>query len=74
MYEQQEEYLVVVKYDVKLFLDLVHLKFGLQRVDEELCKVKRKCIERGLLKKSPAKLLADYYEKQKAEEYYLISV
>jgi len=56
MYEQQEEYLVVVKYDVKLFLDLVHLKFRLQRVDEELCKVKKKCIERGLLGKGSAKL------------------
>ena len=37
MHELQEEYLVVVKYDVKSFVDLVHLKFRLQRVDEELC-------------------------------------
>lgn len=41
MHELQEEYLVVVKYDVKSFLDLVHLKFRLQRVDEELCKVQK---------------------------------
>ena len=41
MHEQQEEYLVVVKYDVKSFLDLVHLKFRLQRVDEELCKTQK---------------------------------
>ncbi len=41
MHELQEEYLVVVKYDVKSFLDLVHLKFRLQRVDEELCKTQK---------------------------------
>lgn len=41
MHELQEEYLVVVKYDVKSFLDLVHLKFRLERVDEELCKVQK---------------------------------
>lgn len=49
MHEQQEEYLVVVKYDVKSFVDLVHLKFRLQQLDEELCKVQKKCIETGLL-------------------------
>ena len=53
MYEQQEEYLVVVKYDVKLFLDLVHLKFRLQRVDEELCKAQKEMYrERASQKKS----------------------
>lgn len=36
MNELQEEYLMVVKYDVKSFVDLVHLKFRLQRVDAEL--------------------------------------
>lgn len=41
MHERQEEYLVVVKYDVKSFVDLVHLKFRLQRVTEELCKVQK---------------------------------
>lgn len=41
MHELQEEYLVVAKYDVKSFVDLVHLKFRLQRVDEELCKVQK---------------------------------
>lgn len=41
MHELQEEYLVVVKYDVKSFLDLVHLKFRLQGVDEELCKSRK---------------------------------
>ena len=41
MHELQEEYLVVAKYDVKSFADLVHLKFRLQRVDEKLCKVQK---------------------------------
>ena len=41
MHELQEEYLVVVNYDVKSFVDLVHLKFRLQQVDGELCKVKK---------------------------------
>ena len=41
MHELQVEYLVVVKYDVKSFVDLVHLKFRLQRADEELCKVQK---------------------------------
>ena len=41
MHELQEEYLVVVKYDVKSFVELVHLKFCLERVDEKLCKVQK---------------------------------
>lgn len=41
MHELQEEYLVVVNYDVKSFVDLVHLKIRLQRVDEELCKIQK---------------------------------
>ena len=41
MHELQEEYLVVVRYDVKSFVDLVHLKFRLKQVDEELCKVQK---------------------------------
>lgn len=53
MHELQEEYLVVVKYDVKSFVDLVHLKFRLQRVDEELCKVQKEMYrERASQKKS----------------------
>ena len=53
MHELQEEYLVVVKYDVKSFLDLVHLKFRLQRVDEELCKVQKEMYrERASQKRS----------------------
>ena len=41
MHELQEEYLVVVNYDVKSFVDLVHLKFRLERVDKELCKIQK---------------------------------
>lgn len=41
MHELQEEYLVVVRYDVKSFLDLFRLKQRLQRVDEELSKVQK---------------------------------
>lgn len=41
MHELQEEYLVVAKYGVKSFVELVHLKFCLERVDEELCKVQK---------------------------------
>ena len=53
MHEQQEEYLVVVKYDVKSFVDLVHLKFRLQQLDEELCKVQKEMYrDRASLKRS----------------------
>ncbi len=41
MHELQEEYLVVVNYDVKSFGDLYRLKFRLQQVDEELCKAQK---------------------------------
>lgn len=53
MHELQEEYLVVVKYDVKSFVELVHLKFRLQQVDEELCKVQKEMYrERASQKRS----------------------
>lgn len=53
MNELQEEYLVVVKYDVKSFADLVHLNFRLQRVDEELRKVQKEMYrDRALQKRS----------------------
>ena len=53
MHELQEEYLMVVKYDVKSFLDLVHLKLRLQRVDEELCKMQKEMYrERASQKRS----------------------
>ena len=44
---------MVVKYDVKSFVDLVHLKCRLQQVDEELCKVQKKMYrERASQKRS----------------------
>ena len=53
MHELQEEYLLVVKYDVKSFVDLIHLKFRLQQVDEELCKVQKEMYrERASQKRS----------------------
>ncbi len=53
MHELHEEYLVVVKYDVKSYIDLFELKLRLQRVDEELSKAQKKMYrERGLQKRS----------------------
>lgn len=53
MHELQEEYLVVVKYDVKSYGDLFRLKLRLQQVDEELCKARKEMYrDRGLQKKS----------------------
>ena len=53
IHELQEEYLVVVKYEVKSFVDLIHLKFRLQQVDEELCKVQKEMYrERASQKRS----------------------
>ena len=53
MHELHEEYLVVVKYDVKSYIDLFELKLRLQRVDEELSKAQKKMYrERGLQKRA----------------------
>ena len=53
MHELHEEYLVVVKYDVKSYIDLFELKLRLQRVDEELSKAQKEMYrERGLQKRS----------------------
>lgn len=53
MHELQEEYLVVVKYDVKSYGDLFRLKLRLQQVDEELCKARKEMYrDRGLQKRS----------------------
>lgn len=53
MHELHEEYLIVVKYDVKSYIDLFELKLRLQRVDEELSKVQKKMYrERGLQKRA----------------------
>ena len=53
MHELQEEYLVVVKYDVKSYGDLFRLKQRLQQVDEELCKAQKEMYrDRALQKRS----------------------
>ena len=59
MHELQEEYLVVVNYDVKSFVDLVHLKFRLQRVDEELCKIQKEMYQDRASQKRACKTAED---------------
>lgn len=51
MHELQEEYLVVVKYDVKSYGDLFRLKLRLQQVDAELCKVQKEMYRDRALQK-----------------------
>ena len=70
MHELQEEYLVVVKYDVKSFVDLVHLKFRLQRVDEELCKVQKKLYRDRASQKRSCKTAEDLAFFEFSEEDY----
>lgn len=59
MHELQEEYLVVVRYDVKSFADLLHLKFRLQQVDEELCKAQKEMYRDRSLQKRACKTVED---------------
>lgn len=59
MHELQEEYLVVVKYGVKSFVELVHLKFCLERVDEELCKVQKEMYRERASQKRSCKTAED---------------
>ncbi len=59
MYELQEEYLVVVKYDVKSYGDLFRLKQRLQQVDEELCKAQKEMYRDRTLKKRSCKTAED---------------
>lgn len=59
MHELQEEYLVVVKYGVKSFVELVHLKFRLERVDEELCKVQKEMYRERASQKRSCKTAED---------------
>lgn len=70
MHELQEEYLVVVKYDVKSFVELVHLKFHLQQVDEELCKVQKEMYrERASQKRSCKKAEELEFFEASADDY-----
>lgn len=59
MNELQEEYLVVVKYDVKSYGDLFNLKLRLQRVDEELCKAQKEMYQDRALQKRSCKIAED---------------
>lgn len=59
MHELQEEYLVVVKYDVKSYGDLFRLKQRLQQADEELCKAQKKMYRDRTLKKRSCKTAED---------------
>ena len=70
MHELQEEYLVVAKYDVKSFADLVHLKFRLQQVDEELCKVQKELYRDRASQKRACKNAEDLIFFEASEEDY----
>lgn len=59
MHELQEEYLVVVKYDVKSYGDLFCLKQRLQQVDEELCKAQKEMYRDRALQKRSCKTAED---------------
>ena len=70
MNELQEEYLMVVKYEVKSFVDLVHLKFRLQRVDEELCKAQKEMYRDRALQKRFCKTAEDLEFFEASEDDY----
>lgn len=70
MNELQEEYLMVVKYEVKSFGDLVHLKFRLQRVDEELCKAQKEMYRDRALQKRSCKTAEDLEFFEASEDDY----
>ena len=70
MHELQEEYLVVAKYDVKSFADLVHLKFRLQRVDGELCKIQKEMYRDRASQKRACKTAEDLIFFEASEEDY----
>lgn len=70
MNELQEEYLVVVKYDVKSFVDLVQLKYRLQRVDEELCKAQKEMYRDRALQKRSCKTAEDLEFFEASEDDY----
>jgi hypothetical protein len=70
MHELQEEYLVVVKYEVKSFADLVQLKYRLQRVDEELCKAQKEMYRDRALQKRSCKTAGDLEFFEASEDDY----
>ncbi|MGN0402382.1 MAG: relaxase/mobilization nuclease domain-containing protein [Acetatifactor sp.] len=70
MHELQEEYLVVVKYDVKSYGDLFRLKLRLQQVDEELCKVQKEMYRDRALQKRYCKTAEDLEFFEASEDDY----
>lgn len=70
MHELQEEYLVVVKYDVKSYGELFRLKLRLQRVDEELCKAQKEMYRDRTLQKRSCKTAEDLEFFEASEDDY----
>lgn len=70
MHKLQEEYLVVVKYDVKSYGDLFSLKHRLQRVDEELCKAQKEMYRNRALQKRSCKTAEDMNFFEESEDDY----
>lgn len=70
MHELQEEYPVVVKYDVKSLADLLHLKFRLERVDEELCKIQKEMYQDRASQKRACKTAEDLAFFEASEDDY----
>lgn len=70
MNELQEEYLMVVKYDVKSFVDLVYLKSRLQYVDEELCKAQKEMYRDRASQKRSCKTAEDLEFFEASEDDY----
>lgn len=70
MHELQEEYLTVVNYDVKSFVDLVHLKIRLQRVDEEVCKIQKEMYQDRASQKRACKTAEDLAFFEASEDGY----
>lgn len=70
MHELQEEYLVVVRYDVKSYGDLFRLKLRLQQVDEELCKAQKEMYRDRSLQKRACKTAEDFALFEASEPKY----
>ena len=70
MHELQEEYLVVVKYDVKSYGALFRLKLRLQQVDEELCKVQKEMYRERSMQKRYCKTAQDLEFFEASEDDY----
>ena len=70
MHELHEEYLVIVKYDVKSYIDLFELKLRLQKVDEELCRVQKKMYHDRAQQKRSCKTEEDMAYFEASEDDY----